>query len=64
MTLFNTILKYAGIINEDTPNAYAETFYKQVVSKNLNQSSLDNVSFISFNNARIERAKRLNDNKQ
>lgn len=61
MTLKNAILKYAGILNEDRPSAYAKRLYDDLVSKNLQQTNLDNVSFINFNKNRIEQAIKTKD---
>lgn len=60
--LKETILSYCEIITEDTHSSYAKKLYNEVVSKSLNQSNLDNVSFISFNRKRIEQARKANDN--
>lgn len=52
-SLKDTILNYAGIINEDNPENYIKTFIKEVLSKSTleNSTQLKN-NYIDFNKKR------------
>lgn len=62
MDVRNEIIKYSGIIIEDNAKAYAQSLYNEVISKTLSQSKLSNVSYINFNNERINKSNIAKDN--